>query len=48
MLEKLYPFFLSLKDHPRFATDFVKNVSKCIDPELLGQSPLVWWPEVVS
>ena len=22
-------------------------MSRCIDPELLGHSPLVWWPEVV-
>jgi len=23
-------------------------MSKYVDPELLGHSPLVWWPEVVS
>ena len=34
--------------YPRFSGEFVRNLSTCIEPELLGHSPLVWWPEVVS
>jgi hypothetical protein len=41
-------FFNSLYEHPRFATDFVSCITRCIDHELLGRSTLTWWPEVVS
>ena len=41
-------FFNSLQENPRFCTEFVKNMSSYVDSELLGHSPLVWWPEVVS
>ena len=39
-------FFNSLEEHPRFATEFVQKMSTCIDPDLLGRSTILWWPEV--
>jgi hypothetical protein len=42
----VFRFFKSLNDHPRFITKFVKKVSAGIDPELLGQSTITWWPKV--
>ena len=31
-----------------FLVNLLEIFSTCIEPELLGHSPLVWWPEVVS
>ncbi len=39
-------FFNSVRENPRFITDFISKVSNSVDFDLLGISALVWWPEV--
>jgi hypothetical protein len=43
-----FRFFDSLEKYPRTATKFVKNIRSLIDPSLLGQTTITWWPEVAS